>query len=67
MSDSQERVQQSGSSIPLPPGWTVKEERGIGFSMRDEQGTIISQHPYDSVAWRVTVLNDKGYIAKRDK
>lgn len=38
--------------IPLPPGWRIDPEPGVGVSCRDRSGWIVAQHPIDANHFR---------------
>jgi len=44
--DAEEELQ------PLPPGWKIVPERGVGVSCLDSHGDVVSQHPFDANHFR---------------
>ena len=36
--------------MPLPIGWSVKEDQAIGVTYFDDMGCFVVQHPYDTDA-----------------
>ncbi len=45
-------------TVKLPEGWKVTYDSCVGYTMHDETGMPLSQHPVDSAAWReYTVAN----------
>jgi len=38
--------------VKLPEGWSVTYDSCVGYTMLDELGMPLSQHPEDNSAWR---------------
>lgn len=57
------------SQVKLPPGYTVRENRLVGFDFLNESGVIVLQHPYNSntarrLVWEIYLQPTLDAIAK---